>query len=385
MKIADVEAFVLESPYENDPPAGSEEAHGVKRCLLIKVSTDEGIAGWSDVETAPHVGAAAVDAPPSGAGVFEGLRSLAIGEDPFEVERLWDKIYRGTIYYGRRGVAMQVLSGFDIACHDIIGKAIGRPLWKYLGGAYRDRVRAYASTLFRSTPDAMRRACEFYRERGFTAVKFGWGAFGADRRRDISLVAAAREALGPDVALMVDPGWMVRRSPADAIDLLRALEPYDIFWLEDFLHPECYEGYARVKEAGVRTRLAAGEQEATAWGFHQLIERGKVDVIQPDLSRCGGFVQARRIIWEAQRAGVEVCPHAWLTDLLTAASLHANACLETSLFLEYNVCDNPMLRDVIRNPIRMDGDGFMPVPQGPGLGIEIDEEAVARYVAGKAR
>ncbi|HTL55022.1 MAG TPA: mandelate racemase/muconate lactonizing enzyme family protein [Candidatus Limnocylindrales bacterium] len=379
MKITDVQAIVLESPYENQPPAGSEEAHGVKHCLLLKVSTDEGLTGWSDVETAPHVGAAVVAAPASGAGVFEGLKSLVIGEDPFEVERLWDKVYRGTIYYGRRGVALQVLSGFDIACHDLIGKAIGRPLYKVLGGAYRQRVRAYASTLFRKTPDDMKRACEFYLERGFTAIKFGWGPFGQDRQRDLALVAAARKAIGPEVDLLIDPGWMVNRSAYEAIELIRALEPYRIFWLEDFLHPECYDGYARVKAAGLNTRLAAGEQEATAWGFHDLITRGRVDVVQPDLSRCGGLSQARKIIWEAQRAGVDVCPHAWLTDLLSAASLHVNACLERSLFLEYNVCDNPMLREVIRNPIQMDSEGMVPVPQGPGLGVDINEQAVERF------
>ena len=379
MKITDVEAFILESPYENRPPEGSDEAHGVKHCLLLKVSTDEGLVGWSDVETAPQVGAAVVSAPESGAGVFEGLRALVLGEDPFEVERLWDKVYRGTIYYGRRGVAMQVLSGFDIACHDIMGKAIGRPLHKLLGGARRDRVRAYASTLFRSTPDAMRRACEFYRARGFTAVKFGWGVFGHDRKLDIALVSAAREALGPDVALLVDPGWMVNRSAYDAVELCRALEPFDVFWLEDFLHPECYDGYAKVKAAGLKTRLAAGEQEATVWGFRELIERGGIDVVQPDLTRCGGFSQGRKIAWEAEHAGVDVCPHAWLTDLLTAASLHFNAVLPRALFLEYNVCENPMLREVIRNPVTMDASGFVAVPQGPGLGIEVDEDAMRRF------
>lgn len=379
MKITNVEAFILESPYENRPPQGSDEAHGVKHCLLLKVSTDEGLAGWSDVETAPHVAAAVVSAPESGAGVFEGLRALVLGEDPFEVERLWDKVYRGTIYYGRRGVAMQVLSGFDIACHDLMGKATGRPLHKLLGGARRDRIRAYASTLFRPTPDAMRRACEFYLGQGFTAVKFGWGVFGQNRKMDVALVAAAREALGPDVALLVDPGWMVNRSAQDAVELCEALEPYDIFWLEDFLHPECYDGYAKVKAAGVKTRLAGGEQEATAWGFRELIQRGGIDVVQPDLTRCGGFTQARKIAWEAEYAGVDVCPHAWLTDLLTAASLHFNAILPRALFLEYNVCDNPMLRKIIRNPVRMDADGFIPVPQGPGLGIEVDENAVARF------
>jgi len=383
MKITNVEAFILESPYENRPPEGSDEAHGVKHCLLLKVSTDEGLVGWSDVETAPHVATAVVNAPESGAGVFEGLRCLVVGEDPFEVERLWDKIYRGTIYYGRRGAAMQVLSGFDIACHDLIGKTTGRPLHKLLGGARRDRVRAYASTLFRPTPEAMRRACEFYLSRGFTAVKFGWGVFGQNRKQDIALVAAAREALGPDVALLVDPGWMLNRSAYDAIELCRALEPYDIFWLEDFLHPECYDGYAKVKAAGVKTRIAAGEQEATAWGFRELIGRGGIDVAQPDLTRCGGFTQARKIAWEAEHAGIDVCPHAWLTDLLTAASLHFNAVLPRALFLEYNVCENPMLREIIRNPVRMDADGFIPVPQGPGLGIEVDDKAVRRFQACK--
>ena len=161
--------------------------------------------------------------------------------------------------------------------------------------------------------------------------------------------------------------------------MCRALEPYDIFWLEDFLHPECYDGYAKVKAAGVKTRLAAGEQEATAWGFRELIARGGVDVVQPDLTRCGGFTQARKIAWEAEHAGVDVCPHAWLTDLLTAASLHFNAVLPRALFLEYNVCENPMLREIIRNPVPMDADGFIPVPAGPGLGIEVDEEAVHRF------
>ncbi len=226
----------------------------------------------------------------------------------------------------------------------------------------------------------MKRACAYYLERGFTAIKFGWGVFGQDRQRDIALVAAARAGDRAGRGL-------VGRSRLDGqpqrlrcrIELLRQLEPYNIFWLEDFLHPEDYDGYARVKEAGVKTRLAAGEQEATAWGFRELITRGKIDVAQPDLSRCGGFTQARKIMWEAQCAGVDVCPHAWLTDLLSAASLHVNACLERSLFLEYNVCDNPMLRDVIRNPIQMDADGMIPVPQEPGLGIEVDEQAVERY------
>ncbi|HWK59391.1 MAG TPA: mandelate racemase/muconate lactonizing enzyme family protein [Parapedobacter sp.] len=378
MKITNVEAFILESPFENTAPEGSEEARGVKHCLLLKVSTDEGITGWSDIETSSHVGVAAVNAPDS-SPYFEGLRAIVMNEDPFDVERLWDKVYRRSIYYGRRGVAMQLLSGFDIACHDIIGKATGKPIYKILGGARRERVRAYASTLFRPTPQAIKEACAFYLERGFTAIKFGWGVFGEDPKLDIKLVEAAREAVGSEVELMVDPGWMVDRSAYDAIALCRALEPYDIYWLEDFMHPENYEGYAKTKAAGVKTRLAAGEQEATGWGFRQLIQQGGIDVVQPDITRCGGFTQIRKILWEAEYAGVDVCPHAWLTDLNTAAALHVNAILPRSLFLEYNVSDNPMLREVIENPVQLDESGYIAVPDGPGLGIEINEAAVRKF------
>jgi L-alanine-DL-glutamate epimerase-like enolase superfamily enzyme len=379
MKITDVEGIILKSPQQYTNPSGSEEASGVAYCFLIKVSTDEGIVGWSDVETAPHVAASLINAPATGSEMMEGIKSLVVGEDPFETERLWDKIYRGTIYYGRRGVAMQVLSGFDIACHDIIGKAINRPVYKILGGAYRDEVRAYASTLFRPKPDDIKKACEYYMEKGFTAIKFGWGVFGRDRKLDIALVKAARETVGDDVDLLVDAGWKQNRSAYDAIELLRQLEPYNIYWLEDLLHPECYEGYKKVKEAGVKTRIAAGEQEATGWGFRQLIQNGGIDVAQPDLSRCGGFTQIRKILWEAEVAGIDVCPHAWLTDLLTAASLHVNAVLPRSLFLEYNVSSSPMLRDIILNPIEMDRNGRMKVPQGPGLGILVDEKAMQKY------
>ena len=369
----------MESPSKYLNPEGSEEATGVAYCFLMKVSTDEGIIGWSDVETAPHVARSLTDAPVTGCGMMEGIKALTVGEDPFDVEVLWDKLYRGTAYYGRRGVAMQVMSGFDIACHDIMGKALNVPIYKLLGGAHRDTVRAYASTLFRPTPGDIKRACEFYLEKGFTAVKFGWGVFGQDMNNDVALVKTARETLGDDIPLMVDAGWKVNRSARDAVELLRKLEPYNVYWLEDFLHPECYEGYAKVSEAKTGIRLAAGEQEATGWGFRQLLQSGKIDIAQPDLSRCGGFTQLRRIIWEAEAAGADVCPHAWLTDLLTAASLHANAVLPRSLFLEYNVSSSPMLRNIIENPIELQQDGTMRVPQGPGLGITINEKAVEKY------
>ncbi len=183
MKITDVTCMVLSAGQLYQAPEGSEEASGPGYLCLIGVHTDEGISGWADMETQPHVAHAVVHAPASGSELFEGLKHLVVGEDPFEVERLWDKVYRGTLYYGRRGVVLQVLSGFDLACWDIIGKATGRPLCKLLGAQYATRVRAYASTLFRPTPDDMTRACEFYVNQGFSAVKFGWGVRGGSPPR----------------------------------------------------------------------------------------------------------------------------------------------------------------------------------------------------------
>jgi L-alanine-DL-glutamate epimerase-like enolase superfamily enzyme len=341
------------------------------------VSTDEGITGYSDVETQPHVASSAVNAPLSGSGAFEGLRHLVIGEDPFETERLWDRMYRGSIYFGRRGVAIQAMSGIDIACWDIKGKALGLPAYKLLGAGFRDRVRAYASTLFRPTPDDMRRAVAGYLKRGFTAIKFGWGVFGQDPKRDVELVRAARAEAGDDIDLLVDAGWNVRRTPFEAVQMVRSLEEFRPFWVEDFMHPENYAGYGYVSQR-VNTRVAAGEQEATIWGFERLIDEGGVHVAQPDISRCGGLTVAKRIADFAELRNVSVCPHAWLSDLLSATSLHLNAYLKESLFLEFNVASGPLVRELCASPLEMK-DGYLTVPQGPGLGVEVNERTISKY------
>jgi L-alanine-DL-glutamate epimerase-like enolase superfamily enzyme len=375
MRITSVEAIILESPRDYGVHGG--EAAGPRFRSLLRVSTDEGIEGWADIETQPHVLKAVIEAPGDRSGLFEGVGRLVVGKDPFEVERLWDHLYTSTIYYGRRGVVLQAISGIDIACFDIMGKALGKPVHALLGEARRERVTAYASTLFRETPAAMREAVETYVAQGFEAVKFGWGGFGADRARDTANVAAAREALGPRRALLVDTGWTLPRTVAETIDLCRALEPFDPFWIEEPCHPEEYASYRAVAEASP-VRIAAGEQEATPWGFDLLIRQGMVDVVQPDLSRCGGFTVAKKVAAMAAQAGREVCPHAWQSDILTAASLHLNAVLPTALFQEYNVCDDPISRALCRSPLRM-VDGRLAVPQGPGLGVEVDLETVERY------
>lgn len=378
MKITDVEVLVLEAPGSYGVSDTTKEAHGIKHLGVVRVKTDAGITGYADLETQPHVARAIVNAPAEGAASgFHGLRAVLLGEDPFEVERLWHKMYMASVYYGRRGAAIQVISGIDIALWDIIGKRIGEPVYKLLGAGFRDKVRPYASTLFRSQPAAMEEACRGYLEQGFTAVKFGWGVFGQDPERDVCLVAAARRALGERADLLIDTGWYVHRTAKEAIRMVRSLEPYKPFFVEEPLSPEDYDGYAQLSGA-VDTLIACGEQEATEWGFRTLIERGQVDIVQPDLSRCGGFTIARKIVHMAQLHNRLCIPHSWLSDLLTAASLHLNAFMQRSVFQEFNVTSGPLSREMCKNPIRIE-NGYLRVPRGPGLGVEVDEAVIEKY------
>jgi L-rhamnonate dehydratase len=386
MKIVDVEAMVLDTGKNYPDPQEAAEAHGVRFVALIKITTDEGITGWADIETQPHVGKQIVEAPSGGAIGFESIRAALVGEDPFERERLWQKMNRYLAYYGRQGAGIQMISGADIALWDIVGQATGQPVCKLLGARYRDRVKAYASTLFRPTPDAMRQAVAEYLAHGFTAIKFGWGVFGYELKQDIALVKAARDEAGPDIELMVDGGWYGTsyanpykpRPLRDWVRLVKALEELEVFWLEDFLHPDNFAGFGEVAAHTTTLRLAAGEQLAGYEAFERLATEGRVHTLQPDLSRCGGLTVGKQIADLATRRQIDCVPHAWLTDLLKAASLHLNAYSMNSLYLEYNVSTASLLNTLCTEPIRM-VDGYVQVPAGPGLGVTVDEAQVERY------
>lgn len=385
MQITNVEAIVLDTGKDYAAPDDASEAHGVRFISLLRIDTDEGITGWADIETQPHTGHAIVNAPSSGVMGFASLRDALIGEDPLERERLWQKAYRAMAYYGRSGAGMHMLSGADIALWDIAGKAFGQPVHKLLGASYRERVPAYASTLFRPTPAAMKEAVAEYLEHGFRAIKFGWGVFGEDLALDIALVRAAREAASPEITLMVDAGWygttgnLYRpRAIRDWVRLVRELEELDIFWLEDFLPPDNITGLREVADACTTLRVATGEQFSGYPAFEQLVTEGHVHVLQPDLSRCGGLTVGKQVADLATRRQVDCIPHAWLTDILKAASLHLNAYLMNARFLEYNVSSASLLNTLCTTPIRM-VDGEIPIPQGPGLGVEVDEELIAHY------
>jgi L-alanine-DL-glutamate epimerase-like enolase superfamily enzyme len=387
MKITAVEPILLRGDETYRSVAGGEEAtdNGDWQ-LLVKVATDDGLTGWADVET---LGPAAV-AIIAGQGMsilgFRTLSELLIGEDPREVERLWDKLYVGSAYYGRRGIAMQCISAIDNCLWSIRAQAAGMSLSTLLGAVHRDRVTAYASTLFRATPEGMAEAARGYVEHGFRAVKFGWGVFGEDPGRDRELVAAAREALGPDRHLLVDPGWYpigwskpgAMRSRREAVELCQWLADYEVGWVEDFIHPENFEEYAHVRALSP-VPVAAGEQVATVWDFQRFIDAGCVDVIQPDLSRCGGLTVAIKVARMAERSGIDLVPHSWLTHLLTGYSLQLIATLPRARFVEFNVSQSALTRGITTTRFHLAEDGTVAIPQGPGIGVEVDLDFIRAH------
>jgi L-alanine-DL-glutamate epimerase-like enolase superfamily enzyme len=391
MRVTGVEPILLRGSEAYRTQAGGAEAtdNGDWQ-LLVKVSTDAGLTGWADVETLPSVATACIVGESMAVLGFRTLRDLVVGQDPLAPERVWDRLYVGSAYYGRRGVAMQCISAIDNALWSIRSQALGISIAALLGGRRRDRVRAYASTLFRDTPEGMAVAARDYVARGYRAVKFGWGVFGEDPGRDRELVAAAREALGPDRDLLVDPGWYGAgwrdpdraaagiRSRHEAETMCAWLAAYGVGWVEDFIHPERFEEYAAVR-AQSPVPVAAGEQLATVWEFERFIRMRCADVIQPDLSRCGGLTVAREIARLTDEAGLDVVPHSWLTHLLTGYSLQLVASLPRARFVEFNVSQSALTRGMTSQPFALDDDGMIAIPDMAGPGVDVDEAFVQMH------
>jgi len=372
--ITDVEAIIL-----RQPDVDSSKADGSQDALLIRVHTDEGITGIGEVDSLPPVIKAIVDAPSSHSNA-SGLKSLVIGEDPFEIDRLWVKMYRGSIYYGRRSAAIHAMSGIDIALWDIKGKALGQPVSRLLGGPHMQAIRAYASTLMPDTVEEVGPVVSGLVERGFTAIKLGWGPWGRDADLDIALARAAREAAGDQVELMFDIG-MAWPNGDHAIRQVRRLEKFHPYWVEEPLWPDDVAGYAKLADT-VETRIAAGEEDSTRWGFHELMDRANVDVIQPDVTRAGGISEVVRIGRMAELRGVMTVTHSWSTGIIKAASLHALAALPNTEWFEYCVQETPLNQVLTDETFPLDADGKVAIPSKPGLGIEIDEEIVERFRVG---
>lgn len=369
LKITGVEALYLRLPEVKTQCDSGQDA------LIVRVTTDAGLVGYGEIDSNPMGAKGVIDGPFSHT-TATGLAQVVLGEDPFRTEYLWQKMYRANIYGGRRGVGLHAMSGIDLALWDLKGKALGMPVWKLLGGGFATTLRPYASSLFGATPAETRDRARRFVDRGFTAVKFGWDPMGQSEALDVALVREARAGLGDAPDLMIDAGLCY--DAKTAIQRARAFEAYRPYWFEEPLLPDDYEGYAKLSAASP-LRIAAGEEESERRSFVQLMDVGKVDVVQVDLTRCGGFTEAVKIASLAADRGLPVVNHGFTTYLNVAAALHFLASVPNTLgLLEFVVEEGTTLRQHLSEPIRA-VDGRVAVPDAPGLGLAMSEEGLARF------
>ena len=379
MKITDLRIHVLKSPL-TEPFAFSQGWVRQRSATLVEVITDEGIIGWGEAFAQglepPEIAAAVID---------KALKPLVLGADPLDTEVLWHRMYHMTRDYGRKGCVISAISAVDIALWDIAGKFHDLPVFRLLGGAFRQRVQAYATGFYRTKGqgESKRLGEEALRhfDAGFSMMKVKLG-YGVDD--DIACMQEIGRAIqGKPVTLMVDTNHAYGR--AEALRLGRALEDYNLRWYEEPVVPEDVPGFVEMRQK-LSMAIAGGENEHTLYGFREFLAAGAVDVAQPDLGSCGGFSAGRHIVALAQSHGVVVNPHVWGSAVAQAASLQFLAALPVShhsLFaqepiFEYDRSSHPFREQLITAPIRQAG-GWVEIGCGPGLGIEVDRTVLNKF------
>jgi D-galactarolactone cycloisomerase len=337
---------------------------------LIMVSTDEGLTGWGSVFTNDALVKAAL-------GVLEPFYE---GENPLEPERVSEKLGQHTSWMGHGGSITHTISGIDIALWDIFGKATKQPISRLLGGRYRERVRPYASILM-DQPEPLADHLRAAQAQGFRAFKIGWGPFGkVSNRLDEQIVQAARSAIGPDSLLMVDAGasdafW--RQNYKWALRTAEMLAEYDVFWFEEPLSPDNLPDYILLRENSP-VPIAGGEVITRRQSFIPWLQKRAFDIVQPDVTKVGGISDERRIAWMAEENGVRFVPHGWNTALGLAADLQLTSAMPHADMVEY-LTGSVFIDGLTTTKWQLDCDGMLAVPDGPGLGIDLDLDAVKKY------
>ena len=338
---------------------------------LLFVRTDEGITGVGSVFTNAGLVRAAL-------AVMEPLYR---GENALEPERVSEKLHQHTFWLGRGGSLTHAISGIDIALWDILGQATGQPVGRLLGGRYRERVQPYASLLMEQ-PEPLADHLRQIATQGFRAFKIGWGPFGrrGDAGLDEAIVVAAREAAGVESGLMVDAGGSDAFWPNKlkwAMSTAEMLARHDVTWFEEPLERDALEDYVRLRQASP-VPIAGGEVLTRRQSFRSWLMRGALDIVQPDVTKVGGISEQRRIAWLAAECGVRYIGHGWNTALGLAADLQLAAALPDAIYVEY-IGGSAYVDGILVDKFALDEEGYLAIPDGPGLGITLDRDAVARY------
>ena len=369
MRIADIRLHKLIGATVD---GGWPQGHAPQSDLhtLVEVHSDEGLTGLGSIFTSSALSAAAL----------EFLRPRWESESALEPERVSEKLRQSSFWQGRGGTVEHVISGIDIALWDLFGKACGQPVSRLLGGCYRTKIKPYGSLLF-DEPAVLRDNLLATVERGFRAIKLGWRPFGRrDAKFDELLVRTARETVGDEVDLLVDAGGSEQFWPHGykwAINTARMLADYHVGWFEEPLPPDDLEGYAELRRHSP-VPIAGGEVLTRRQAFIPWIERRAVDILQPDATKCGGLSEARRIAWMCHDHNVQMVSHGWNTAVGVAADLHLAAAMPVARYVEY-LTPAPYIEEIITQPFRLDAEGYLAIPTAPGLGIELNRDALRRF------
>jgi D-galactarolactone cycloisomerase len=373
LKIHEIRAFGLRG---STPEGGWSHELCPEDCVhtLIAVYTNGGVGGgvvgWGSVFTNDDLVRAALAV----------LRPLYEGENALEPERVSEKLHQHTFWQGRGGSITHTISGIDMALWDILGKACGQPVGRLLGGRHRERVRPYASLLMRE-PERMPDELLPVKAQGFRALKIGWGPFGKRSSAvDEAIVRAAREAVGPDSLLMVDAGASDAWWPQGykwALRTAEMLAEYDVAWFEEPLVPDALEDFVALRRAA-RVPIAGGEVLTRRQSFQPWLQAGAFDIVQPDVTKVGGLSEQRRIAWMAREHGVRFIPHGWNTAVGLASDLQMASAIADTDLVEY-LTGSPFIDEIAAGGWKLDAEGFLPIPDRPGLGIEINPDALLRY------
>ncbi len=386
MRISEIRCHVL-----LDPGCDIGATSSAQDDIVIEIETDDGLIGIGEADVNPWIARACIEAP-STHTMGMGLKEMLLGADPMEVEALWDRMYVGSAMNGRRGAVVHAMGALDMALHDLRAKALGKPCYELLGGAVRESITPYASLQpevssfdeYRASIIAWARKAKAL---GFKAAKaevtpcgpYAHKGLNATHRQMTDLIGEIRAAVGPEFVLMVD----VQYAFPDADTCLRAIREwreFDLYFVETPLSADDLDGYYRVATEQP-IPIAAGEWLATRFEFLDLMDRGRVQVVQPDIGRVGGFTEAKRVCDLARERGLRIVPHLWKTGISIAAAAHLASATPHCTFIEYlppELCESALRKELVAGGVRME-NGEVPIPRGPGLGVTLNREAMARF------
>ena len=388
MQITGIDCHVLVQPAFDTTAASSAQDD-----IVVEIHTDEGISGIGETDVNPWIARACIEAPGTH-NMGLGLAEMLIGADPLEVENLWERLYVGSAMNGRRGAVINAIGALDLALHDLRGKALGKPCHELLGGAVRDEITPYASLQPETTSfdEYLYSIVEWATkavDAGFKAVKaevtlegpYAHNGLREPWERSTQVLADVRSAIGDDADLLVDVQYAFPNADT-ALGVLEDWRQFNLFFVETPLWPDDLDGYRRVSTEQP-IPIAAGEWLTTRFEHLDLMERGQIQVCQPDIGRVGGLTEARRVAQLAEERGLRVVPHLWKTGISIAAAAHLAAVSPNCDYIEFlpaELSESPMRKDLTSDELRM-VDGVIPLPTKPGLGVELNRDAVDRYAA----